>query len=124
MNYKEKYEQAIENIKKIKAANKDDKELVDFIEYKYPELKESEDEKIRKALMQHIKDKVSVISGWREEELIAWLEKQGEYAWNEEDKKLINLTLQNLTELKNRYGEKYGKVGDCIQWIMSIKQTI
>lgn len=78
MDYREKYEQALENIKKIKAANKDNKSLVDFIEYKYPELKESEDEKIRKALIQHIKYKVSVISGWRKEELIAWLEKQGE----------------------------------------------
>lgn len=77
MDYKEKYEQALENIKKIKAANKDNKSLVDFIEYKYPELKESEDEKIRKALIQHIKYKVSVISGWRKEELIAWLKKQG-----------------------------------------------
>lgn len=42
----------------------------------FPELKVSEDERIRKALIQYIKDKVSVISGWRKEELIAWLEKQ------------------------------------------------
>ncbi len=48
MDYKQKYEQALENIKKIKAANKDNKELVDFIEYQYPELKESEDEKMIK----------------------------------------------------------------------------
>ena len=77
MDYKQKYEQALENIKKIKAANKDNKELVDFIEYNYPELIESEDERIRKALILHIKYKVSVISGWKKEELIAWLEKQG-----------------------------------------------
>ena len=78
MDYKEKYEQAIENIKKIKAANKDNKVLVDFIDYKYPELKESEDERIRKALILYIKTNVSAILGWRKEELIAWLEKQGE----------------------------------------------
>ena len=39
MDYKEKYEQALDNLMKIKAENKDNKELVDFIENKYPELK-------------------------------------------------------------------------------------
>ena len=48
------------------------------IEEIFPELCESEDDRIRKALIRHIKDKVSVILGWRKEELIAWLEKQGE----------------------------------------------
>ena len=46
-NYKQKYKEAFENLKRIKTANKDNKELVDFIEYKYPELKESKDEKVR-----------------------------------------------------------------------------
>ena len=43
-DYKTMYEQALDNFKKIRAANKDNKELVDFIEYNYPELKENKDE--------------------------------------------------------------------------------
>lgn len=79
MDYKKKYEEALENIKKIKSANKDNKELVDFIEYEYPELKESEDERISKEIISYITDhknwfpKEETKNSW-----IAWLEKQGE----------------------------------------------
>ena len=72
-----------------------DKETIEYI---FPELKESEDERIRKALIQHIKDKVSVILGWRKEELINWLEKQGE-------QKTIN-------KVKPKF-----KVGDIIKYV-------
>ena len=57
-DYKKKYEEALENIKKIKSTNKDNKELVDFIEYEYPELKESEDERVRKHLLKHFRKKI------------------------------------------------------------------
>ena len=81
-NYKKKYEQAIENLKKIKAANKDNKELVDFIEYKYPELKESDD-RIRKEIIEFLKIKLKLAeeSEYITENLerwIDWLEKQGQ----------------------------------------------
>lgn len=82
MDYKEKYEQALDNLMKIKAANKDNKELVDFIEYKYPELIESEDERIRKELIECVK---GIYKGCCTEEArkernmyLAWLEKQEE----------------------------------------------
>lgn len=192
-DYKEKYEQAIENIKKIKDANKDNKELVDFIEYKYPELKDSEDEKIRKELIKYLESRLHT-SFNQEAKIckdgIAWLEKQGEFkpifrvgdyirnkktkdrvlieqidiankvycyvsrddaaeihsdfrfseqndweiigqkiveqkpAWSEEDEKLLKLSLDNLTELQKRFGAGYGKVGDCIIWLKSIKHKL
>ena len=50
-DYKQKYENALENFKKIKAANKDNSELVNFIEYEYPELKESEE--LKEAAKKH-----------------------------------------------------------------------
>jgi len=86
-DYKKKYEEALDNFKKIKAANKYNNELVDFIEYKYPELKENEDEKIRKEC-------ISIIDAWDKScrlqgdycevapKCIAWLEKQGEQKQN------------------------------------------
>ena len=54
MTYEEKDNQAIDVIKKIKEANKDNAALVDFIEYNYPELKEDDDGKIRKELIEFL----------------------------------------------------------------------
>lgn len=45
-------------------------------------------------------------------------------AWSEEDENLLNHSLENLTELKNRFGEKYGKVGECIYWLKLLKQRM
>ena len=44
--------------------------------------------------------------------------------WSEEDKNFMYDTLSNLTELKDRYGEEYGNVGKCIDWLKSLKQRI
>lgn len=83
MDYKEKYEQALENLKTIKAANKNNKGLVNFIERKYPELKESEDERIRKELISFVlgqircHDKPNAKRDEMFESWIVWLEKQG-----------------------------------------------
>lgn len=37
--------------------------------------------------------------------------------WNEEDEDLLKCTINNLTELEQRFGKDYGKVGKCINWI-------
>jgi len=79
MDYKQKYEQALERAKKEYKNHEAFKGFCEMLVYIFPELKESEDERIRKALIQYIKYNVSVISGWRKEELIAWLEKQKDY---------------------------------------------
>ena len=42
-------------------------------------------------------------------------------AWGGEDENILKLSLENLTELKDRFGERYGKVGDCISWLQSLK---
>ena len=41
---------------------------------------------------------------------------------SEEDKDFMYDTLSNLTELKDRYGEGYGNVGKCIDWLKSLKK--
>ena len=94
----------------------------------FPELKESEDERIRKALVEMVHDTTGD-SLWidynvHKEDAIDWLEKQGEQkpaAWSEEDEILLKLSLENLTELKDRFGEYYGRVGSCIDWLKSLK---
>ena len=112
MDYKRKYEQALENLKKIKAANENNKELVDFIEYKYPELIESEDENIRKTLIHIVKgacDKYGIKYQGKEigeEKLLAWLEKQSEKnpaEWSEEDKKMLDKVLECIRFAEDHY---------------------
>lgn len=112
-DYKKKYYQALENIKKIKAANKDNKELVNFIEYEYPELAECEDERIRKEIARYFKnysgcDGVSIkFPKW-----IAWLEKQKE-------QKEINLVeiLKHYPIETELYSPLYGKL-----WLAEVNE--
>ena len=88
----------------------------------FPELKESEDEKIRKGMLAAFKraDK----EFWSDADLpiksiIAWLEKQGEQmsAWSEEDEKKISDILAIL-----RGGENcYYNSPTLIDWLKSLK---
>ena len=61
---------------------------IGFMDEIFPELKESEDERIRKELIEHIKDNCEtgflLFQKFSPDEIIAWLEKQGEsksYSW-------------------------------------------
>ena len=49
---------------------------------------------------------------------------QPKQEWSEEDNNFMYDTLSNLTELKDRYGDGYGKVGKCIEWLKSLKDRI
>ena len=82
MDYKEKYKEALERAKKLQETC-DSQAVVGWCEYIFPELKGSEDEKIKKWIINEIKikhhnldeDNVDFV-----DKAIAWLEKQGEYA--------------------------------------------
>ena len=77
-NYEKLYKEALERAKDC-CVNKKFSELEDtaqqLCEYVFPELKESEDDKIRKEIIQSIQDNMCVIHKGK---CIAWLEKQGE----------------------------------------------
>ena len=166
-NYEKKYKDALEKLQEA-LAPKDGREISGLtracIESIFPELAMSEDEKIRKEIIEYIKtgtyhkdwiawlekqESVEEIierckKSWYNEGKIAgmaeglsdeekyqqgWhdaIEKQGEqnHAWSEEDKNFMYDTLSNLTELKDRYGDGYGNVGKCIEWLKSLKQRI
>ena len=80
MDYKEKYEQALKTAK-LFADNTNDKICKEKIEAIFPELIENEDEKIRKQLLNWLKD-----CNWdaidngtlKRDDIITWLEKQSE----------------------------------------------
>jgi hypothetical protein len=80
MDYKEKYEHALERARQFgeKPYLEDSAGIVEYI---FPELKESEDEKIRKALVKYFTSRITnpdyEIYGIPFKEVLAWLEKQG-----------------------------------------------
>ena len=77
MDYIQKYNAALE---KANIAHKDeDRHLKATLERIFPELKEFEDEKLRKSLIKHFRGyhQSAYFDGFSSEEVIAWLEKQG-----------------------------------------------
>jgi hypothetical protein len=95
------YDEALERAKKLKENPEQvfyefsPKEGDTICDYIFPELKESEDEKIRKELLDYCKNKAEKypndpkyqnISAW-----IAWLEKQGKQksTWSEKDEQYL-----------------------------------
>lgn len=75
-NSEQKYKEALE---RAKIAYKDeDRHLKASLERIFPELKVSEDERIRNRLIEFISCNPGVISDLDEEKALDWLEKQGE----------------------------------------------
>jgi hypothetical protein len=89
MDYEKKYKEALERAKDLISrckSNRDRRTMiyrVEDIEHIFPELKESKDEKVRKALIALLKfgleDDSAIAPGFNEtkEQALAWLEKQG-----------------------------------------------
>lgn len=135
MDYKEKYEQALEFAQRFYntsiAITK--KELEDI----FPELEESEGERIRKALLEHFitfNQEDNYLDGIPFSHVVAWLEAQGEQkqelltkekalknspfveqkpAWSEEDEKIIE-TMCKEGDLKPSE----------VQWLKSLKERV
>ena len=106
-------------IAKSKIKNNKDHVLYenDVIEI-FPELKESEDEKIKKDLIQWINEFPDTI--WRghyKKDVIDWLEKQGEQkpAWGEEDEKMVKDIIAAIDSLYYH---------GMVNWLKSLKERI
>ena len=93
MDYEQRYNEAIEKIKNGLQPLSDGTKISGvtraFLEEVFPELKEGEDERIRKAILKMLHETpnnlVWVDYGLRKKDAISWLEKQGE-----QKKQLIN----------------------------------
>lgn len=126
-DYKEKYENALAKIKQI--FDKGSKFVIrrEVFESIFPELKESEDEKIRKEIINYFEcqsrdepERKGIHNRW-----IAWLEKQGEQkpAWSDEDE-LVVLSIEQVIQCAsflNLVPEKLDKID---KWLKSLKQRI
>ena len=98
------------------------------IEYIFPELRESEDEKMRKEIIQFLLLPHPQFVGNRNyEKWIDWLEKQGEQksAWSEEDEENRKNILYILNQLKGTAIYKEDKTAEnCIDWLKSLKDRV
>lgn len=110
-----------EALLRAKSKIKNDKKHIlyenDVIEI-FPELKESEDEKIRKDLIQWIDEFPDTI--WRghyKKDILAWLENQDEQkpAWSEEDEKMVKDIIAAIDALCYH---------GMVNWLKSIKERI
>lgn len=78
MDYEKKYFDAIKRLKQWDREHKNGYVISDRDKFIFPELKESEDERIRKKLIESVKGDM-IVGGTKDKQLaIAWLEKQGE----------------------------------------------
>ena len=81
MDYEKKYKEALERVENIKTGKCETTFMFTegLFEYVFPELKESEDERIRKHLLYHFRNKTKKEwNGIPINDILAWLEKQGE----------------------------------------------
>ena len=91
----------------------------------FPELKESEGEKIRKALIRFHKSTIDV-DGIKGEDIIAWLEKQSEQkpAWSEEDEKevaVLEAYIRNKDWSERHIDRALGIVDELVNKVKSLK---
>lgn len=77
MDYKEKYEQALERASKLRVQNPFDT-VGQMVEHIFPDLQENEDERIRKSIISVLKGEIRYISIEDTNKYVTWLEKQGE----------------------------------------------
>ena len=118
--YEKRYKEALERARTI-VENKDASSVwKDWLRNTFPELAESEDERIRKVLLNDFKNSCSeyYCEGVNRDMIIAWLEKQGEQkpAWSEEDE----YVLEDVEEAIINYW--HGDTQDILlDWLKSLR---
>ena len=116
MNYESKYKEALSFLKDLKPHMSD--YCIEKLEVFFPELKESEDERIKKMLIRIFKkaDMGGEIfgEGITYKQVIAWLEKQGKQNHAEWQKQQMNETLQTEYE-KGRYDMQQEMMKDAVE---------
>jgi hypothetical protein len=128
-DYKKKYEEVIKRAKEeLKVCGSLDCDAAKQILRLFPELKESEDEKIRKCLIAIITDFESLYLQENylssREDILAWLEKHGEQEpaeWSEEDEKFFKSCLWHISNSVSN-GKCTDSKCQLTDWLKSIKE--
>jgi hypothetical protein len=122
-NYEKKHREDLESAKDWLAIAKenDNKIAIQIIEKFFPDLKESEDERIRYSLMSFLNSLSETEVPSKEEfrKWWYWLEKQGEQkpSWSEEDEKIYQSIIDDTVQ-ENQLDDKQ------INWLESLKDRV
>lgn len=130
-----RYDEALERAKNL---HKDAIDMGNSIRAKqceiiFPELKESEDKKIRKELTEFLKSasegRLDILTPYKTfGKWLTWLEKQGEQKpteWSEEDGKHIDSLLKRLDGLcRNEFERTRFAISEDEDWLKSLKERI
>ena len=121
-NYENRYKDALEKLQEA-LAPKDGREISGLtrscIESIFPELKESEDERIRKEIIEYIK------TGTYHKDWIAWLEKQGtSYTKKDIDDAYLKGITDTKNEIKKQHEANYQIRKDIATFIFNYKGEI
>ena len=134
-NYEEKYKEALGWMQGLYGGlhGKTKEEAERY----FPELQKSNDDKIRESIMNLVKKSKEqggyALQKWEADDMLAWLEKQGEQepvqvkrkdiAWNEEDEKILKSALWHIS---NSVSLGIAQEVDCqvTRWVKSLKNRL
>jgi hypothetical protein len=104
MDYKEKYNKLVEAVKVLQEANPSDDGIQNWVIDNVPELRESEDEKIRQRIILCLEECVhnDIIRDYEKDECLAWLEKQGQVKESEISQPIKETSKENNNSLTNK----------------------
>lgn len=134
------YEKILEGIVKIiSTTEKSDVGFVnirDYIDETCPEFREREDEEIRKAILELVRQSSEILEKRNQEQMITYLEKQGKkkLEWSKEDERIsktIIINIENLQfsrDMQEKYHHKPNTSEDyyqiMIDWLKSLKDRV
>ena len=130
MDYKIKYNNALEGIRELYNSDCDMirvKRLRRQLKHIFPELQESEDEKIKREIVAYINELADLKNEKIPTKWLAWLEKQGqkETTWNKEDEENVNNILYVFNQLKDTSFYKEDDTAEkIINWLKSLKDRL
>lgn len=122
MDYKERYEMALEGIQEILSSGEDSIKMSRLqlrLQGIFPELAESKDEKVRKEILELVRQSSEILEKKNQERMIAWLEKQGEQKpdWSEKDEKIRQTIINEFKQCSEWYCSNGLTKEDCINWL-------
>ena len=118
MNYEKAYKDALE---RARVAYKDeDRHLKATLERIFSELQESEDDTIRKELIEHFRWNAQILNNFDNRDVITWLEKQQKKAvYTDNDRIMVSSLIRDVDQIT--YINEEGK-NKRLEWLNSLKQ--
>ena len=131
MDYENKYNEALERARKEYKTHESFKGFREMLLHIFPEFEESEDEKIRKFLIDYFSCLKSTLDdgiwkGFKIDDIITYIgsqKKQKPVEWGEEDEYEVKDIIYFLNSAKKHYASTVELEG-CIHWLWSLLQRM